>query len=237
MTDLVYEDPLNNNDLYRARTISVVLKATIESGKSPVTDTQYIVDSIKDLLWNGYGVLLFSNVGFPNVRDSQGLSYPDRIWYTTYTIIGYDDTKLEFDECVYVLSCPWGNWIEGGHPSWGPLPPGCFLVTESHLKCMVNYYPDREFFNCRNKLPCNPVLYDCDDPNVLKELAGCGNHGPPDKCEPYRCASQQKSMGLVIAISLTEGFDQQQLKHEQFYPINSIKEFTQEQTLFYNYEL
>ena len=227
------KDPPPSLTIPRMRTISILLEATITKGASPVTNTQNMVDRIKDLLWNGYGVVLFSNIGFPNTRDSQGLSYPDRIWYTTYTIIGYDDTKLEFDECVYVLSCPWGNWITGGNPSWGPLPTGCFLVTETHLKCMLNYYPDREFYGCRNQLPCNPVLRDCDDPEVISELSGCGNHGPRDKCEPYFCSKQQRSTGLVFALSMTDNFGPQTLRHQDFYPISKIKELIQEKTLYY----
>lgn len=225
----------NQSAIPRMRTISLLLSASASEGRSPVTNTQTMVDNIKDLLWNGYGVLLFSNIGFPNIRDSQGISYPDRIWYTTYNIIGYDDTKIEFNECVYVLSCPWGDWITGGHPSWGPLPPGCFLVTETHLKCMLNFYPDRDYYECRNKLPCNPVIRDCDDANVIKELQGCGSHGPPDKCEPYRCSKQQKSMGLVFALSMTEGFTAQKLKHEEFYPIAFFNNLIKERTLYYKY--
>lgn len=225
----------NSSGIPRMRTISLLLSASANAGRSPVTDTQMMVDNIKDLLWNGYGVLLFSNIGFPNIRDSQGVSYPDRIWYTTYNIIGYDDTKLEFNECVYVLSCPWGDWITGGHPSWGPLPPGCFLVTETHLKCMLNFYPDRDYYGCRNKLPCNPVLRNCDDPNVIKELQGCGSHSPPDKCEPYRCSKQQKSMGLVFALSMNSGFPVQNLKHEEFYPTTIFNELIQERTMYYKY--
>lgn len=232
--DTLSDTPSANNIL-RARTISLVIEASITEGRSPETDTQKMVDHIKDLLWNGYGVILFSNIGFPNTMDSQGISYPDRIWYNTYTIIGYDDTKLEFDECVYVLSCPWGKWISGGNPSWGPLPDGCFLVTETHLKCMLQYYPDREFFDCRNQLPCNPAIDDCEDPDVLKRLAGCGGHGPEEKCEPYRCNKQQRAIGTVLAISLSDGFPKQTLDHSKFYPVIRFKELIQEKTMYYQY--
>jgi hypothetical protein len=232
-TDNNIKNPLPASIIPRMRTISLLLDATISQGRSPVTNSQNMVNSIKDLLWNGYGILLFSNIGFPNIRDSQGLSYPDRIWYTTYTVIGYDDTKLEFDECVYVLSCPWGNWITGGHPSWGPLPPGCFLVTETHLKCMLNYYPDGEFYGCRSQLPCNPALKDCDDPAIITQLSGCGSHGPSDKCEPYYCSKQQRSTGLVFALSMTDNFGPQALKHQDFYPISKIKKLVEEKTLYY----
>lgn len=213
-----------NPSVHRARTISLLS-----------ADTQEAANSIKDLLWNGYGVVLFSNVGFPNSRDSQGISYPDRMWYTTYAIIGYDDTRVEFNECVYVLSCPWGKWISGGNPSWGPLPDGCFLVTETHLKCMLRIYADRDYYNCRSKLPCNPILYDCESSSVLQELAGCGGHGPADKCEPYFCASQQQAMGLAFAISLTEGFTEQILDHTSYLPIRTYQEQFKEQSIYYKY--
>jgi hypothetical protein len=221
--------------IHRARTISLLLDASASDGRSPTTNTQNMVDRIKDLLWNGHGVVLFSNVGFPNARDSQGLAYPDRIWYHTYAIIGYDDTKREFDECVYVLSSPWGDWISGGDPSWGPLPPGCFLVTETHLKCMIKYYPDRDYLNCKSTLPCNPILYDCDDPTVVDSMRGCGDHADENKCEPYRCYKQQGAFGLVFAISLTNGFPKQVLDHQKYYPVSSIRETFKEQTLYYKY--
>lgn len=215
------EDTLNTNiipglnGIFRARTISTILSTNIFlGGQTPITNTQSMVDAVKDLLWNGYGVLLFSNVGFPETRDSQGVAYPDRIWYTTYAIIGYDDTKTEFNECVYLLSLPWGDWISGGHPSWGPLPPGCFLVTETHLKCMIKFYSDTEYYGCREE---------------------CGNHGPADKCEQYYCSKQQAAFGMLYAISLNDGFPRQYIDHSQFWPVMTTREKFSETTLYYKY--
>lgn len=224
LTSPAYRTTLLNSpktNILRARTISML-----------PPDPDEAVRDIKDLLWNGYGIVLFSNVGFPNTRDSSGLSYPDRMWYTTYSIIGYDDSLREFDQCVYVLHVPWGKWNEGGNPSWGPLPDGAFLVTEDHLKCMLKVYADRDYYNCRPK-PCNPVLEDCEDPQVAARAAGCGGHGPENKCEPYFCASQQKAMGIAFAISLNEGFPEQTLDHLQWLPKRKNYELNKEQTLFY----
>lgn len=190
--------------IVRARTISLLN-----------ADTSICVQEIKDLLWNGYGIVLFSNVGFPNSRDSRGLSYPDRIWYTTYSIIGYDDTKKHYDECVYILHCPWGKWNSGGQPYWGDLPDGAFVVTEQHLKCMLTYYPDHDYYDCRDRTPCNRAIRGklCDDQNFLKTLEACGGHGPPEKCEQYFCAPQQRAMGLAFAVSLNDGFIPQDLQY------------------------
>ena len=216
----------------RARTISVVLKATINDKASVSTDAQFIVDRIKDLLFNGYGAMLMSNIGFNNNRDSTGIAYPDRVMYHTYNIIGYDDTKTEYDECVYVMHLPFGAWIDGGHPSWGPLPDGSFLVTESHLKCLVSYYPTSDFYNCRQEVCINTPINDCSDPLVLREYEGCG--APYEgRCTPYYCTKQQQACGLVFAISMDEGFPAQNLNLNQFLPIGRIKDLLKPQKLYY----
>lgn len=214
------------NEIYRCKTICTVLDAG-RNEASISTNTSYMVNSIKDLIYNGYGVVLFSNVGFPNSRDSTGLCYPDRIWYQTYSIIGYDDRQTEYPECVYVLSCPFGEWISGGHPSWGPLPPGCFLVTESHLKCMINFYPGLDFYDCRQKY-CNPNLHNCNDPSTIAQFTGCGA-GEERKCTQYYCTKQQRAFGMVFALSFyDEGFPKQELPHTDFYPVTAMRKIFQE---------
>lgn len=223
-------------EVERVKTISLVLSADGGDGKIPTTNTTTMVNDIKDLICNGYGVVLFSNVGFPDSRDSVGIAYPDKIWYHTYAIIGYDDSRLDNPECLYVLSSPWGDWIKGGNPSWGPLPDGCFLVTESHLKCMIRFYPDNDFYGCRDKGPCNPVIHgDCENQSVLDQLKACDGHGQVDKCEPYYCTRQQSSLGLVFALSLSDGFYKRNLDYNKYYPAKKINQKFQETTLYYEY--
>lgn len=229
--DDIFLEHFRSTDQYRCKTISTVLDVQKVKANTS-TNTSLMLNSIKDLIYNGYGVVLLSNVGFPNIRDSTGLCYPDRIWYQTYSIIGYDDRKLEYPECVYVLSCPFGDWIEGGHPSWGPLPPGCFLVTESHLRCMINFYPGTDFFDCRKRY-CNPVLYDCEDPSVRIGFDGCG--APEEgKCTPYYCTQQQAAFGMLFALSLSDGFPVQNLPHADFYPVSAIREAFKEQEVYFD---
>jgi hypothetical protein len=229
--DDIFLEHFRDESQHRCKTISTILD--IQKNKTSIsTNTTGMLNSIKDLIYNGYGIVLLSNVGFPNFRDSTGLSYPDRIWYQTYTIIGYDDRKVEFPECVYVVSCPFGDWIEGGHPSWGPLPPGCFLVTESHLRCMISFYPGMDFYDCRKRF-CNPVLYDCEDPSVRIGFDGCG--APEEgKCTPYYCTEQQSAFGMVFAISMNDGFPKQNLPHADFYPISAIRESFKEQEVYFD---
>jgi len=219
----------NDINIDRARTISLILSATAGRYGTTTTDTTSMLNTVKDLLFNGYGVLLLSNVGFPNMRDSTGIVYPDRIFYQTYNIIGYDDTKVESDQTLYVLHCPFGNWITGGNPYWGELPPGCFIVTEDRLKCMVDYYPGADFYGCR-KQPCpnGPPDY-CNNytANEMADINGCGG-GYENQCDPYYCTKIQQANGLLFAVSLMGGFYTQKLDHDQFYPITLLKELIAE---------
>jgi len=174
----------------RVRTISI-----IQNNK---------MQAIKDLIYNGYGVVIMTNVGFPNKRDSTGLSYPDRIWYHSYAIIGYDDRKTDYDECVYLLANSWGKWNDGGHPSWGPIPDGSFLVTETHLQCMLDLFRTDQK-DCRKKVFLSGKIEDA-----------CVND---TSCSPWSCTTKQKAMGMVFALSMTEGFPRQILDYSQFYKV------------------
>lgn len=177
--------------------------------------------TIKDLIYNGYGVVLMTNVGFPNFRDSTGVSYPDRIWYHTFAIIGYDDTKTEFNECVYLLANSWGNWNSGGEPSWGPIPDGSFLVLESHLKEMVKFNYAVDYKGCRPSTclpPCDSVPgmpgYDSNkDPERAK---GCSPVGD-NSCVPFECSPRQSAFGVVFALSNKESFEKRSFNYEQRY--------------------
>ena len=223
------EEEYSSTRISRARTISLILNATAGRNGSTSTDTNDMLGTVQDLLYNGYGVLLLSNVGFPNVRQSDGVVYPDRIFYQTYNIIGYDATLSNYNETVYVLHCPFGDWITGGQPLFGELPPGCFLVTESILKCMINYYPGGDFYGCR-KLPCpqGPPDY-CNNygPSEMEELRGCGG-GYENQCDPYYCTKIQRSTGLLFAVSLNDGFPRQALEWSQWESPQNIKDLLKE---------
>ena len=185
--------------------------------------TQTIVNNIKDLLYNGYGIVLFTNVGFPDSRDSTGLSYPDRNWYHTYAIIGYDDRKMEYNECVYLLANSWGDWNSGGHPSWGPIPDGSFLVTESHLKCMVSFNETPGWTGCK-KQTCPPPCVAGDE----VRYAACTED---TSCVPFNCQELQSAFGLAVALSTTDGFAVRAFDYKQFYNIKRTK-FDDSNTLY-----
>ena len=189
--------PLGTEYIQRVKTISLVLPSSVS-----------IVQQIKDLIYNGYGVVLMSNIGFPNKRDSSGLSYPDRIWYHTYAVIGYDDRKTEYNECVYLLANSWGRWNSGGHPSWGPIPDGSFLVTESHLSCMTTMFRSDQK-GCRTTTKI--------EQGSISTIPGCFSNGIDNSCSPWDCDQKQKATGMVFALSLSDGFPKQNLDYTQFY--------------------
>jgi hypothetical protein len=189
-------------------------------------NTTTTVNTIKDLLFNGYGVVLMSNVGFPDSRDSTGLSYPDKIWYHTYSIIGYDDTKIEYPECVYILANSFGDWNSGGHPSWGPLPAGSFLVTESHLKGMVAFNQSPSLMGCRGGY-CPPPC----SPEMVSLYAGCTEN---NSCVPFECSDRQRAFGMAFGLSTSEGFPKRTLNYQQFLPTNNWRLFDNSSELYFD---
>lgn len=216
----IWIDHFKEASVSKARTISLILEASI-SRQDIITQTNddlnTMLTNVKKLLTNGYGVLLFTNVGFPNIRESDGLCYPDRIFYHCYNIIGYDSSNLEYNQTVYILHSAFGDWISGGQPYWGDLPTGAFLVTEQHLKAMISYSPGPDIFNCRQRTCYTTVLRDCSDPAEIAAHAGCPDPGTPpgpeNKSTPYWCTKRQSPFGLLFSISLEEGFSKRELDH------------------------
>jgi hypothetical protein len=134
----VYKDKKSLPDkppLLRAKNISMV--STTEQAR--------------DLIHNGYGIVISTNVGFSNKRNSIGISYPDRIWYHTFALVGCDDSQTLYPEALFLAVNSWGDWNSGGEPNWGPIPKGSFLITESHLTCILNKWPRVDKFK-----DCNP---------------------------------------------------------------------------------
>jgi hypothetical protein len=221
---LRYFQTINNYDyaknIYKASVISNPTNAYVELIDRVRTisfvqhpDRNEMIRIIKDLLFNGYGIVLMTNVGFPNTRASDGLSYPDKIWYHSFAIIGYDDRKVDYEECVFLLANTWGKWNDGGHPKWGPIPDGSFLVTQTHLAAMIDLFRSDKS-GCRTRAPV-PGL-----PESLFE--GC--LGSESACDPWGCSKYQRAAGMVFALSMTEGFPRQILDYTQFYNGREMKQ-------------
>lgn len=84
------------------------------------------VEEARDALANGYGLSVCSNVGFSNKRDKNGVAKVSGSWAHAMAWIACDDTG---NEPLFLVQNSWGKWNDGGHPTWGPIPDGSFLIT------------------------------------------------------------------------------------------------------------
>lgn len=86
------------------------------------------VEEARDALANGYGLAVCSNFGFSNKRDKNGIANPSGSWAHCMAWIACDDTG---NEPLFLVQNSWGKWNDGGHPEWGPIPDGSFLIRSN----------------------------------------------------------------------------------------------------------
>ena len=84
------------------------------------------VEEARDAIANGYSISVCSNVGFSNKRDKKGIARVSGSWAHAMAWIACDDTG---NEPLFLIQNSWGKWNGGGHPDWGPIPDGSFLIT------------------------------------------------------------------------------------------------------------
>ena len=83
------------------------------------------VEEARDALANGYGLAVCSNYGFSNKRDKKGIANVSGKWAHCMAWIACDDTG---SEPLFLVQNSWGKWNDGGHPEWGNIPDGSFLI-------------------------------------------------------------------------------------------------------------
>lgn len=83
------------------------------------------VEEARDALANGYGLAVCSNYGFNSTRDRKGFAKQSGSWGHCMAWIACDDTN---GEPAFLVQNSWGKWNDGGHPDWGPIPDGSFLI-------------------------------------------------------------------------------------------------------------
>lgn len=83
------------------------------------------IEEARDALANGYGLAVCSSYGFSNKRNSKGIANPSGSWAHCMAWIACDDTG---SEPLFLVQNSWGKWNDGGHPDWGPIPDGSFLI-------------------------------------------------------------------------------------------------------------
>lgn len=92
------------------------------------------IEQARDALANGYGLAVCSNYGFSSKRDSKGYARVSGSWAHCMAWIACDDTN---GDCSFLVQNSWGKWNDGGHPSWGPIPDGSFLIHADDAEGML----------------------------------------------------------------------------------------------------
>lgn len=83
------------------------------------------VEEARDALANGYGLSVCSSYGFSSKRDSKGFARKSGGWNHAMAWTACDDTGKE---PAFLVQNSWGKFNSGGHPEWGPIPDGSFLI-------------------------------------------------------------------------------------------------------------
>jgi hypothetical protein len=92
------------------------------------------LEEARDAIANGYGLAVCSSYGFSNRRDSKGFAKESGSWAHAMAWIACDDTG---DEPAFLVQNSWGKWNDGGHPEWGPIPDGSFLIHSDTAEGML----------------------------------------------------------------------------------------------------
>jgi len=102
------------------------------------------IEEARDALANGYGLAVCSNYGFSNKRDKNGFANESGSWGHCMAWIACDDTG---SEPAFLVQNSWGKWNDGGHPSWGPIPDGSFLIHADTAAGMLKQSGSYAFSN------------------------------------------------------------------------------------------
>lgn len=102
------------------------------------------VEEARDALANGYGIAVCSNYGFNSTRDKKGFARQSGSWGHCMAWIACDDTN---GDTSFLVQNSWGKWNDGGHPDWGPIPDGSFLIHSDVAEGMLKQNGSYAFSN------------------------------------------------------------------------------------------
>lgn len=114
-----------------------VPKDLLEQIKGNCFQTTTIIRSVeeaRDALANGYGISICSGQGFTETRDSKGFARAWGSWPHAMTLGACDDRDGNMD---FLVLNSWGKWNDGGHPDFGPIPNGSFMVKAEVIAKMI----------------------------------------------------------------------------------------------------
>lgn len=119
-----------------SRGIPAAVRAEAAKHKFATSTIIKTVEQARDALANGYGISVCSNFGFSSVRDSKGIARPSGSWNHAMAWTACDDTGPNGP--LFLIQNSWGAFNSGGHPDWGPIPGGSFLITADVAQRMLN---------------------------------------------------------------------------------------------------
>lgn len=93
------------------------------------------IEEARDALANGYGLAVCSSYGFSSTRDKKGYAKTSGSWAHAMAWIACDDTNGDLS---FLVQNSWGKWNDGGHPEWGPIPDGSFLIHSDVAQGMIS---------------------------------------------------------------------------------------------------
>lgn len=92
------------------------------------------VEQARDALAAGYGIHGGSQYGNDGKRNSKGVARFNGSWNHDMAWGAADETG---DDLYFMVLQSWGDWNSGGHPDWGPLPTGAFLIPSADANYMI----------------------------------------------------------------------------------------------------
>jgi hypothetical protein len=96
------------------------------------------LEQARDAIASGFGVICGSKYGNDGVRDSRGVSKFNGSWNHCMAW-GAADCRARQKDHFYLVLQSWGLWNRGGHPEWGPIPGGSFLMPSGDAEwCIKN---------------------------------------------------------------------------------------------------
>lgn len=104
------------------------------SKNHPVTVTSRVdtYEQARDLISNGYGIIICSDKGFSSTRDKDGFSKIVTTWYHCMAATGVDD---KFKRPGLLIQNTWGTWNNG--PKRHNQPDGSFWVDADAINLML----------------------------------------------------------------------------------------------------
>lgn len=92
------------------------------------------VEQARDALASGFGIHGGSNYGNDGTRDENGLATWNDSWNHDMAWGAADETG---DDLLFLVLQSWGIWNRGGHPKWGKIPGGSFLIPSRDADRMI----------------------------------------------------------------------------------------------------